>query len=89
MTVLDAVYEPLRLQGETTWRAAERDAVYVLHGPNKALGLCGLRGAYAIAPAGNDARTLRWRAALDVLDGHLEQMISAIGADTAKESARA
>lgn len=67
VTVLDAVYEPLRLQGETTWRAAERDAVYVLHGPNKALGLCGLRGAYAIAPAGNDARTLRWRAALDVL----------------------
>ena len=35
------------------------------------------------------ARLAARRAALDVLDGHLEQMISAIGADTAKESARA
>src|SRR3546814_18613340 len=35
------------------------------------------------------ARLAARRAALDVLDGHLEQMISAIGADTAKASARA
>ena len=44
----------------------DRDAVFVLHGPNKALGLCGLRGAYAIAPeqrrVGYDAAA--WCAAL-------------------------
>lgn len=66
-TVLDAVYEPLRLDGESSWTPAQRDAVYVLHSPNKALGLCGLRGAYAIAPAGNDEPGRRWRAALEAL----------------------
>lgn len=49
-TVLDAVYAPLRLQGETGWSAAARDAVFVLHSPNKALALTGVRAAYAIAP---------------------------------------
>ena len=48
--VLDAVYAPLRLRGASPWPAAMRDAVFVLHSPNKALGLTGLRGAYAIAP---------------------------------------
>lgn len=51
VTVLDAVYAPLRLQGSTSWPRAARDAVFVLHSPNKALGLTGVRGAYAIAPA--------------------------------------
>lgn len=51
-TVLDAVYEPLRLQGPSAWPAAARDAVFVLHSPNKALGLTGVRGAYAVAPRG-------------------------------------
>jgi histidinol-phosphate aminotransferase len=49
-TVLDAVYAPLRLTGRTAWNADALDAVFVLHSPNKALGLTGLRGAYAIAP---------------------------------------
>lgn len=49
-TVLDAVYEPLRLQGSTAWSTAVRDGAFVLHSPNKALGLSGVRGAYAIAP---------------------------------------
>ena len=53
-TVLDAVYEPLRLEGECTWTRDDRDAVFVLHSPNKALGLTGVRGAYAIAPAHAD-----------------------------------
>lgn len=52
--VLDAVYAPLRLQGRSAWSEAERDRVFVLHSPNKALGLTGLRGAYAVAPAGAD-----------------------------------
>ncbi|WP_342451230.1 aminotransferase class I/II-fold pyridoxal phosphate-dependent enzyme [Piscinibacter koreensis] len=49
--VLDAVYAPLRLQGTSAWTASGRDAVFVLHSPNKALGLTGVRGAYAVAPA--------------------------------------
>lgn len=52
LTVLDAVYAPLRLEGTSAWGRASRDSVFELHSPNKALGLCGVRGAYAIAPAG-------------------------------------
>jgi histidinol-phosphate aminotransferase len=52
LTVLDAVYAPLRLEGAPTWGRAAREAVFELHSPNKVLGLCGVRGAYAIAPAG-------------------------------------
>jgi histidinol-phosphate aminotransferase len=50
ITVLDAVYEPLRLEGRSAWDAAAREAVFQLHSPNKALGLPGVRAAYAIAP---------------------------------------
>lgn len=49
-TVLDAVYAPLRLTGVSAWGRAALDAVFVLHSPNKALGLTGVRGAYAVAP---------------------------------------
>lgn len=52
LTVLDAVYAPLRLEGASAWGPEAREAVFELHSPNKALGLCGVRGAYAIAPAG-------------------------------------
>lgn len=50
--VLDLAYEPLRLAGASSLPAAQRDRVWQLWSPNKALGLCGLRGAYAIAPPG-------------------------------------
>jgi histidinol-phosphate aminotransferase len=53
-TVLDAVYAPLRLRGGASWSRAAQDAAFVLHSPNKALGLTGVRGAYAIAPARAD-----------------------------------
>ncbi len=49
-TVLDAVYAPLRLHGHSGWGRHVCDSVFVLHSPNKALGLTGIRGAYAIAP---------------------------------------
>src|SRR5690606_8357774 len=49
-TVLDSVYAPLRLDGASPWTADARDAVFTLHSPNKALGLTGIRAAYAIAP---------------------------------------
>jgi histidinol-phosphate aminotransferase len=67
-TVLDAVYAPLRMQGTPTWTRAAQDAVFVLNSPNKALGLTGVRGAYAIAPdaslaAGFDVEA--WCAALE------------------------
>lgn len=51
-TALDAVYAPLRLAGNSAWTDAALDAAFVLHSPNKALGLTGVRGAYAIAPRG-------------------------------------
>ncbi len=54
-TVLDAVYAPLRLSGHSRRTTAAQDTVFVLHSPNKALGLCGLRGAYAIAPRPSSA----------------------------------
>jgi histidinol-phosphate aminotransferase len=53
-TVLDAVYAPLHLEGSSAWSEANRDAVFQLVSPNKALGLPGVRAAYAIAPKGLD-----------------------------------
>src|SRR5207245_4480189 len=49
ITVLDAVYAPLRLD-DTQPHATLRQQVFELHSPNKALGLTGVRGAYVIAP---------------------------------------
>jgi len=48
--VLDQAYEPLRLDGALALDAAARDRVWRLVTPNKALGLTGVRAAYAIAP---------------------------------------
>ena len=63
-TVLDAAYEPLRLDGDLGWPQPARDAVFQLHTPNKALGLPGVRGAYAIAPARADGPVAAWCDAL-------------------------
>ena len=55
--VLDAAYAPLRLGGE----AAVCEGYWQLWTPNKALGLTGVRAAYALAPRMHDeslARTL-------------------------------
>lgn len=57
-TVLDAVYAPLRLAGTSPWRPGDLDRVFVLMSPNKALGLTGVRGAYAITPS--DAQSDAW-----------------------------
>jgi histidinol-phosphate aminotransferase len=48
--VLDLAYEPLRLEGSLQLNPAQRDRVWQLWTPNKALGLTGVRAAYAIAP---------------------------------------
>lgn len=51
MVVLDRAYEPLRLQGALPLAQSALDHVWQLWTPNKALGLPGIRAAYAIAPA--------------------------------------
>ncbi|MHA7600368.1 aminotransferase class I/II-fold pyridoxal phosphate-dependent enzyme [Alicycliphilus sp. T452] len=48
LRVLDCAYAPLRLDGRAT---AQPEAAWLLYSPNKALGLTGVRAAYAIAPA--------------------------------------
>ena len=50
--VLDCAYAPLRLSGAPSLATAQWDRVWQLWSPNKALGLTGVRGAYAIAPLG-------------------------------------
>lgn len=53
--VLDRAYEPLRLSGAPSLSAAQLQTVWQLWTPNKALGLTGVRAAYAVAPLGADA----------------------------------
>lgn len=48
--VLDSAYAPLRLSGAPSLTATQRDQVWQLFTPNKALGLTGVRAAYVIAP---------------------------------------
>jgi histidinol-phosphate aminotransferase len=50
--VLDLAYEPLRLDGRLELSAGQKDRVWQLWTPNKALGWTGIRAAYAIAPMG-------------------------------------
>ena len=50
ITVLDRAYEPLRLSGALELDEAQLQTVWQLYTPNKALGLTGVRAAYAIAP---------------------------------------
>lgn len=53
--VIDLAYEPLRLEGRLSLPNERLDAVWQLWTPNKALGLTGVRAAYAIAPVGQQA----------------------------------
>jgi histidinol-phosphate aminotransferase len=57
--VLDLAYEPLRLEGSLGLTNAQKDRVWQLWTPNKALGLAGIRAAYAIAPLGADGMAER------------------------------
>jgi len=50
LLVLDRAYEPLRLSAAPTFTNRQLDSVWQLWTPNKALGLTGVRAAYAIAP---------------------------------------
>ncbi|WP_051378293.1 aminotransferase class I/II-fold pyridoxal phosphate-dependent enzyme [Derxia gummosa] len=53
--MLDRAYAPLRLDGLQGLAAAALPGAWQLWSPNKALGLTGVRAAYAIAPPGADA----------------------------------
>ncbi|WP_342451203.1 aminotransferase class I/II-fold pyridoxal phosphate-dependent enzyme [Piscinibacter koreensis] len=59
------MYPPLRLAGRSTWTAADCDRAFVLHSPNKALGLTGIRGAYAVAPGTAGYDVPAWCRALE------------------------
>jgi len=48
--VVDLAYEPLRLSGTLAIDARQLNRVWQLWTPNKALGMTGVRAAYAIAP---------------------------------------
>lgn len=59
--VVDMAYEPLRLEGRASLDAAQRNRVWQLWTPNKAMGLTGIRAAYAIAPDDTAAAPLMQR----------------------------
>ena len=79
VVVLDRAYEPLRLSGRCGLDAAALDGVWQLWSPNKALGLTGVRGAYAIAPLRGLAlaRRLEQLAPSWPLGAHAVAMLSA------------
>ena len=56
--VLDCAYAPLRLSGQSSSTPEVAQTVWQLFTPNKALGLTGVRAAYAIAPLGADEDVL-------------------------------
>ena len=55
LCVLDRAYEPLRLGAPPSWPEQMQQQFWQLWTPNKALGLTGVRAAYVIAPAGQEA----------------------------------
>ncbi|SEA10593.1 histidinol-phosphate aminotransferase [Variovorax sp. YR216] len=54
--VIDLAYEPLRLEGALALSRERLNAIWQLWTPNKALGLTGIRAAYAIAPVDREDR---------------------------------
>lgn len=60
LVALDLAYQPLRLDGRTL--PPEAELAWQLWSPNKSCGLPGVRGAYAIAPRGEEAAAQALRA---------------------------
>lgn len=61
---LDCAYAPMRLSGEPALSAAQRDRCWQIWSPNKALGMTGIRGAYAVAPVQANEKMLAAMASL-------------------------
>lgn len=80
-TVLDRAYEPLRLGAARSLAAAQLDRLWQLWTPNKALGLSGVRAAYAIAPvnAGDAVAALEALAPSWLIGSHGVAMLQAWG----------
>ncbi|WP_066260249.1 aminotransferase class I/II-fold pyridoxal phosphate-dependent enzyme [Hydrogenophaga flava] len=77
--LLDRAYAPLRLQGESALDVAQLDRVWQLWSPNKALGMTGVRAAYAVAPLGAraDVEALDALAASWPIGAHGEALLMA------------
>ena len=77
--VWDGAYEPLRLRGQPSLQGAAPERAWRLFSPNKALGLTGVRAAYALAPAGGEGavRELEDLAPSWPLGAHGEAMLLA------------
>lgn len=77
--VLDGAYTPLRLDGTPSLSARQREQVWQLFSPNKALALTGIRAAYAIAPeyGRQDAHQLEALAPSWAIGTHGEAMLLA------------
>lgn len=75
--LLDCAYAPLRLEGVSQLTAPQRDRLWQVWTPNKALGLVGVRGAYAVAPSAEAAAivSLNHRAPSWVLGAHAVAML--------------
>lgn len=84
--VLDRAYEPLRLSGRCSLEPAALQQVWQLWTPNKAMGLTGVRGAYAIAPerAVAEARALDQLAPSWPLGAHAVALLDAWVSPTAQ-----
>lgn len=85
--VLDRAYEPLRLSGRCSLEPAALQQVWQLWTPNKAMGLTGVRGAYAIAPerAVAEARALDQLAPSWPLGAHAVALLDAWVSPTAQD----
>lgn len=85
--VLDRAYEPLRLSGRCSLEPATLQRVWQLWTPNKAMGLTGVRGAYAIAPshALADARAVDELAPSWPLGAHAVALLDAWVSPTAQD----
>ncbi len=57
--VLDLAYAPLQMSCGNKPETGRHDMVWQLFSPNKALGLTGVRAAYAIAPLGSEDMVIR------------------------------
>lgn len=85
--VLDRAYEPLRLSGRCRLEPVALQQVWQLWTPNKAMGLTGVRGAYAIAPerAVAQARALDQLAPSWPLGAHAVALLDAWVSPTAQD----
>ncbi|WP_411877778.1 aminotransferase class I/II-fold pyridoxal phosphate-dependent enzyme [Polaromonas sp. YR568] len=79
LVVLDRAYEPLRLSAAPTLTPQQLQTTWQLWTPNKALGLTGVRAAYAIAPVdqADEAAALEQRCPSWPVGAHGEAMLMA------------